>query len=261
MKYPDLNGGHKVSLWLPDATVEYLKGKHIVLFLAALLILLIGIAYTVLIFSWQWLQRFSDSRILCWTRNSKLHIFISETYHAPYTPNNRYWTGLLLFARVILYIGSATNVSGDEKVNLLLTGCVITSLLLMKQISGIGIRVYKKWPNEILEVVCHINLILLCLATFFSLDDVRYRTAVTNTSISVTFLLLLGILFYHCYTELIAKPCKKCSLLPRQNDSRLIQNENNANTKLTVQTSSVINRLPANVKKYNPQLRESLLDY
>ena len=171
LKYPGPNGGYKVSVWLPDATVEYLKGKHIVLFLAAILILLVGVAYTTLIFCWQWLLRFSESRLFCWTRNLKLHLFISETYHAPYTPKNRYWTGLLLFARVILYVSSAANISGDEKIDLLITGCIMLALLLMNQISGIGSRVYKKWPNEILEIVCHTNLALLCLATLFSLED------------------------------------------------------------------------------------------
>ena len=44
LKYPGPNGQYnKVTVWLPDATVEYLKGRHIVLFLAAILILLAGL--------------------------------------------------------------------------------------------------------------------------------------------------------------------------------------------------------------------------
>ena len=38
-------------VWLPDATVGYLDGKHIALFLVAVLILVIGLVYTVLVFS------------------------------------------------------------------------------------------------------------------------------------------------------------------------------------------------------------------
>ena len=261
LKYPGPNGGYKVSVWLPDATVEYLKGKHIVLFLAAILILLVGVAYTTLIFCWQWLLRFSESRLFCWTRNLKLHIFISETYHAPYTPKNRYWTGLLLFARVILYIASAANVSGDEKVDLLITGCIMLALLLMNQISGIGSRVYKKWPNEILEIVCHTNIALLCLATLVSLEDKGKRMTITNISMSVTFTLLLGILLYHLFTELIAKRCRKCSLFQRLDRSRtLIKKENTPNTEMSAHTSSVIERPQGNAS-YNPGLRESLLDH
>ena len=50
--YPD--GSHR-RVWLPDANVEYLNGKHIVVFAIALLILLASVVYTSLLFSWQWL--------------------------------------------------------------------------------------------------------------------------------------------------------------------------------------------------------------
>ena len=46
--YPD--GSHE-TVWLPDASVKYLKGKHFVLFLVGTIILFIGIVYTVLLFS------------------------------------------------------------------------------------------------------------------------------------------------------------------------------------------------------------------
>ena len=47
LNYP--NGSQKM-VWLPDATVEYLRGKHIVLFAVAILILLAGVIYTSLLF-------------------------------------------------------------------------------------------------------------------------------------------------------------------------------------------------------------------
>ena len=43
ISYP--NGSHE-TVWLPDASVKYLKGKHIALFILGILILLIGIMYT-----------------------------------------------------------------------------------------------------------------------------------------------------------------------------------------------------------------------
>ena len=42
LSYPER---HKM-MWLPDATVPYLQGKHIVLFIMAIVILLIGVVYT-----------------------------------------------------------------------------------------------------------------------------------------------------------------------------------------------------------------------
>ena len=112
--YPD--GSHQ-WVWLPDATVEYLKGKHIVLFTIALLILLAGVVYTGLLFSWQWLLLHQDKNlILKWlTKSQKLRHFI-EPYHAPYTFEQRYWIGLLLFVCVILYVIAAT--TGDPQISL-----------------------------------------------------------------------------------------------------------------------------------------------
>ena len=51
LAYPD---GSKKTLWLPDATIDYFTNKHAVLFFIAILILLAGIIYTLLLFLWQW---------------------------------------------------------------------------------------------------------------------------------------------------------------------------------------------------------------
>ena len=49
------DGSHEV-VWLTDASVGYLSGKHIIpLFITAVLILIAGVAYTVVLISWQWL--------------------------------------------------------------------------------------------------------------------------------------------------------------------------------------------------------------
>ena len=72
--------GSSEMLWLPDATVKYLSGKHIPLFIAAVLILLVGLVYTALLFSWQWLLYLPRWRIFEWSRNPKTQMFI-ETYH------------------------------------------------------------------------------------------------------------------------------------------------------------------------------------
>ena len=84
--------------------------KHIPLFIAALLILLVGLVYTALLFSWKWLLHLPMWRIFRSSRNAKIHTFI-EIYHTPYTPTYRYWTGLLLIICIILYLVDAINVS------------------------------------------------------------------------------------------------------------------------------------------------------
>ena len=84
-------------VWLPDASIPYLSGKHIPLFILAILILTIGVAYTFGLIAWQWLVRLPDIVPFKWTKGAKL-TYLMDAYHAPYVTKNRYWTGLLLLA-------------------------------------------------------------------------------------------------------------------------------------------------------------------
>ena len=196
LDYP--NGVYEV-LWLQDASIYYLRGKHVILFLIALFILLGGVAYTSLLFSWQWLLYYQNYKCLKWVQSRRLYTFL-EPYHAPYSFKHRYWTGLLLLARAVLYIVSAANVSGDPGVNLLVIGVVITGLLLLKGYSQ-GSRIYQKIFLDLLEMISYSNLILLCLVEFFCLESSRNRHAIAYVSVFCMIALFLSILAYHVFTE------------------------------------------------------------
>ena len=208
LTYSGLNGEHYQTphVWLADATVPCYRGKHIVLFIVAVFILLAGLAYTLLLLTWQWVlylrNKIIRSRAQVWSL--KLSIFI-ETYHSPYTPQNRYWTGLLLLVRVILYIASTANVSSDPSIDLLTTGIVTIGILLFKEIISVRNRVYKKWPLEIVEVSCYLNVVLFSFATLFALENDEIRAYIAYTSVFITSVILVGILVYHIITEIISK--------------------------------------------------------
>ena len=195
LEYPD---GSSEMLWLPDATVKYLSGKHIPLFIAAVLILLVGLVYTALLFSWQWLLCLPWWRVFKWTRNPKIQTFI-ETYHKPYTPKHRYWTGLLLIIRVVLYLVAATNVSNDPTIALTaisFTVCCIFALRLF-----FGSRLYRKWPVDVLETFFYLNTLSFVTFTWYSLDSPDSdREAAAYTSVIISFIALLFIILYHVYT-------------------------------------------------------------
>ena len=106
-----------------------MKAYSIFLILISVLIFFLGIVYTVLVFSWQWLLRYQDKAVFRWVKYQKLHHFL-EPYHAPYTPKCRYWTGLLLLVRVLLSLISLLNFSLDPRVNLMSTIFVAGSLIL-----------------------------------------------------------------------------------------------------------------------------------
>ena len=128
LEYPDSSSR---MLWLLDATVKYLSVKHIPQFIVAVLVLLVGLVYTTLLFSWQCLLHLPKWRIFKWSRNPSIQTFI-ETYHTPYSPRHRYWTGLLLIAQVIMYLVAATNVSNDPTVALVSISIVVGFLVFLK---------------------------------------------------------------------------------------------------------------------------------
>ena len=195
LKYPD---GSSEMLWLPDATVTYLSGKHIPLFITAVLILLVGLVYTALLFSWQWLLYLPRWRIFRWSRNPKIQTFI-ETYHTPYTPKHRYWTGLLLIVRIILYLVSAANASNDPTVSL--TAINFTTCCIFALKGFIGSRMYRKWPVDVLETFFYLNILSFAIFTTYTLDNPdSNQEAAAYTSVIITFIVLLLIILYHVYT-------------------------------------------------------------
>ena len=80
----DCEGTAVWSVWSVDGNIGYLSGKHIPLFVVALLFLFIGLVYIGLVFSAQWLQRYSGK--CCRSSRDpvvKLKPFI-DAYTGPY---------------------------------------------------------------------------------------------------------------------------------------------------------------------------------
>ena len=191
LDHPD---GSQETVWLPDGNVKYFYGKHIFLAFMALLIILAGAPYTILLFLWQWLVHAPKWKVFNWTRNTKLNAFIS-VHHVPYNSEYRYWTGLLLLVRVVLYITASVTVSKNPQVSLLVTIILIGGLFLLKEI--VGIRMYTKSIANIVQTIMYFNL--LVFATFSLYDfktDISKQTAVAYTSTVMTFILLVGVIIY-----------------------------------------------------------------
>ena len=196
------------TVWIPDGKIDYLSGKHIALFLVALGILVLGIIFTVLIFSWQWILYHQNKRILKWiTKQQKLYLFI-ELYHAPYSFKHRYWTGLLLFIRIVLYATFALNVSNDPDVNLLAIGIVMLSLFFVK---GLFVpKICKKWVLDVLEMAFYLNAALISVANLYAQDkSISGTKVIAYISGSVSFVLFCLVLSHHILTESCVSCLKK----------------------------------------------------
>ena len=176
--------------------------KYIPLALAAVLFLLfLFLPYTLLLLLGQWLQSKSHLCLLSWVRNPKLKAIL-DTYHTPYKPKHRYWTGLLLLVRCALFLVFAFNISGNDSVNLLVISSATIGIFVWFTLSGV---VYKSWWLNALEVSFVLNLGILAVATYHVTLSGGSRAAVAYTSVGIAFLTFMGIVTYHIYIRIKSK--------------------------------------------------------
>ena len=136
IKYPD---GHTKPVWLYDGNVDYLKGKHIPLFLATMLLQILLAIYPLSLVSIQWLVKISHCRAMSWVQ--KLKPFF-DAYTGPYRADHCYWTGLLLIIRIVLLVIFTLNRNYSPTHNLLAVVVVSVGLLTyLATTKGIYIRI------------------------------------------------------------------------------------------------------------------------
>ena len=194
LNYPD---GKQKTVWRPDGNVPYFQGKHIPLVLIGLLVILIGLPYTIFLFLWQWIVRAPKWKVFEWTRKSKLNVFIA-TYHVPHHSKYRYWTGLLLIVRIVVYITASVTVSTSPEIFPLITGFLVGGLIFFNGI--FGLRVYKNKFVNVVVTALYFNLSALALFTLYDFKaNIVKQTAVAYTSTIITFLLFIGAIFYHIF--------------------------------------------------------------
>ena len=243
LDYPD---GSRELVWLPDGTVKFFQGKHIPLAIVAVLIILVGLPYTLILFLWQWLVRAHQWRIFKWTTNTKLNTFVS-TYHAPYENKYRFWTGLLLIVRIVLYVTASATTSSNPQLSVLLTIIIMGSLLILK--GSIGLRLYKKVLIDILEIMLYFNIFSLASITLYDFKmNTSKQTAIAYTSTIITFLLLFAVIAYHVIS-LISCRKRATSGLDNLNEHLLAPTVTQAERKVT---HTVIDR-PKSVVKNSPK--------
>ena len=219
LDYPD---GSQETVWLPDGNIKYFQGKHAVLVLVSLIIILFGVSYTILLLLWQWIARAPRWKVVKWTRNTKFNTFISA-YHVPHNCDYRYWTGLLLLVRVVLYITASVTVSDSPQTSLVVTAVLVGGLFLLKGITAPGLKVYmyKNSITEIIETVMHFNLLAFAVLSLYDFkNNLSRQTAIAYVSTIITFLLLVGVIAYHVYLlmrkEKTTEETNEYSLAPLQ---------------------------------------------
>ena len=193
LEYPTYNR----RVWFYDANVDYLVGKHIPLFLLAVLVFLfLFLPYTLLLLFGQWLQAISHLWLFSWVNRLKPFM---DSYHAPYKAKYRYWPGLLLVSRFVLLLVFALNPWQDPDINLLAIFGGAGIIHLWAWLSG---GVYKYWCLDVLESSFVLNLVILSVATYHVTHSRGNQLAVGYTSVSIALTTFIGILAYHIFKQL-----------------------------------------------------------
>ena len=196
LEYPN----NEIGMWLFDGNIRYLSGKHIPLFIAAMVcLILLFLPYTILLVFGQWFQAKSHLKIFSLINNHYVKPFL-DAYHAPYTNKHRYWTGLMLLLRFILFLISAVNVLGDPSVNLLAIASSCVAVLIYPTI--LSCRMYKTWRLGLLETSFITNLTILAVATLYIHLTGGSQNAVTFTSVGIAFATFTGIVICHSVQQI-----------------------------------------------------------
>ena len=243
--------------WLYDANVAYFSGKHIPLFiLAILLFFFVFLPYTLLLLCSQWLQAISHLKLFSWVNSARLKPFM-DSYHAPYKPKHRYWPGLLLVLRSVLLLVFASNHQQDPNINLLAIVLGAGILTVWAWVSG---GVYKNWCLDALEASFVLNLIVLGVAMYYVKLSGGNQFSAGYTSVAIAFATFIGILAYHIIQQLIStklwKKMPKLNFELRKLNIKLSKkpNTDQVENKLNISTNNIIKS-----GKFD-QFREPLLD-
>ena len=172
-----------------------------------------------------------------WVDNTKLNAFVSM-YHVPYHGKYRFWTGLLLLVRVVLYIAASLTVSVNPQSIPLITIILVGGLVFLKGV--IGIRIYKNLFVDIVNTVVYFNLLILAALSLYDFGrDAKKQMAVAHVSTLITLILFVGAIIYHVALLVYRKKSKNVD----HNTSEQHDDEDGAAVTKPHVTHTVINLL------------------
>ena len=193
LEYPD----RIEYVWRYDGSVPYFqRADFTALGIFAMVVLLfLFVPYTLLLLCGYWLRIWSHWKIFSWI--NKIMPFL-DAYYAPYKKETRYWTGLLLLVRCILFLAFSQTSDGglsDTKFNLLAVSSVTVCLATLAWLHR---GIYERLYNDILEGFFILNLCIFAIASYH-VDGYGIQAAIAYTSIGLAFATFLGIVLCHAY--------------------------------------------------------------
>ena len=252
-------------VWAFDGNLEYGSVPHMILLVVSLLVLIfLWLPYTFALLFIQPLRKNSHVCCLRWVNRWKP---LFDAYTGPLSPQNHFWIGLLLLARVILLLIFALSYAFDPSISLL--ALIIMVVLLLTVLSYTG-QLYdaptkitvKFLPGKIsfrsiLEASFLLNLIVVAGSVLYNnievADGTKARSYIVHTSVGIALLEFIGIVLYHVFCAV--KTCYRKQTLKFNEYQNLEESQNRANVdRNTIHISNADN------KSYrSSRVRETLL--
>ena len=158
--------------------------------------ILLSLPYTFVLLMIQFLYKISHYRVMFWVQRLKPFF---DAYTGPYRADHRYWTGLLLTARIALLITFSVNQQNNISINLL--AIITVSILLLGWLSSAH-SVYESTLNNILEIFFLCNITITSAVVFFNLHNQRNSPVAIYLSTSITLVTLVAIILHHALRQL-----------------------------------------------------------
>ena len=200
ISYVHLENGNSERRWLIDGNIKYFQGKHIPLATFAILFSVLLFPFALCLCFLQCLQKGSHYSLFSWVNRLKPFF---DAYTGPFTSSGRFWTGLLLFSRGILFVVSAVNTKGDPGTILGTTTLVVIFLLLVAWIVPAGL--YRWQSLNMLECFSLINLGTLASLLFIFETGNAYSVLISHICVGTNLFVFIGVISYHI---LSLKPVK-----------------------------------------------------
>lgn len=193
---------NETLLWLEDANLEYLREKHLVIFVFGVIFVAVCFPFTLTLLFIRQLQCVSHKRLFRWVQHLKPFL---DAYTGPYTDYARFWPGLLLLVRALL--------STAECCALVETRCsagVLLVLLLLSVAKMVRQGLYEKGHLDKLETSFLLNLGALYTATIYINNNQLTKNKLLvwyEVSIGIAFLTFIGIVLYHVWVKVSHYGC------------------------------------------------------
>ena len=181
--------------WILDGNISYFDGKHIIVFVVAVLFTMLLLPFSISLLCIRHIYSLSNgSRVF--SLFDKLKPFF-DTYTGPFKDRARFWTGLLLFARLLLLITHTL----DYKDDVIPYYTIIAVCLFLTVIMIILHGVYKRNCLNVLEYLFILNISIIFQIQIYNGGSELWKSIVSHLLVSSAFLAFLGIVAYHVYLK------------------------------------------------------------